>query len=160
MNNKIFILLLVTFFISVEDGFGSQTNENNLYCTLSNDQAKGCIKPIKTDKSAVSILLSHQKDIFNAHLSVGIKKSNYNYLMSPNIFGEDFLNKDIDLGHGLKLLNGSDNDHYYEYFIKGDYLLDEAKRTALQGKSVEVKVSFDFANAFHKMHTFFRRLFL
>lgn len=159
MNNKIWIFLsLVSFLFSAEDNPSISKNKDNLSCTLSNGELQGCAKSIKSDKSAVNILLSHQRELFNASLSVGAKKSNHNYLMPLDGYTEDFANKDFDLGYGLKLLN-TPGDTYYETFVKGDYLSDESKRTAFQGGSIAVKKGFNFSDVFHKVDVFFRRLF-
>lgn len=160
MNNKIWIFLsLTTLLFSTEESSSIMKNKDDLSCALSNSKLAGCTRSIKSDKSAVNILLSHQRDIFNASLSVGAKKSNHNYLMPLDSYGGDLTNKDFDLGYGLKLLN-TPSDDYYETFIKGDYLSDRSKRTALQGGSVGVKTNFDFAGVFHQMNVFFRHLFL
>lgn len=159
MNHRIWIFLsLATFLFSTENSPSIRKNKDNLSCILSNAQLQGCIKPTKSDKSAVNILLSHQRDVFNASLSVGTKKSDYNYLMPLDSYTEDFANKDFDLGYGLKLLNAS-SDTYYQSLIKGDYLSPDSKRTALQGGSIEIKRNFDFASVFHEVDVFFRRLF-
>lgn len=159
MNNKIWIFLsLVSFLFSTENNPSTIKNKDNLSCTLSNGEVQGCAKSIKSDKSAVNILLSHQRELFNASLSVGAKKSNHNYLMPLDGYTEDFTNKDFDLGYGLKLLN-TPGDTYYETFVKGDYLSDESKRTAFQGGSIAVKKGFNFSDVFHKVDVFFRRLF-
>lgn len=159
MNHKIWIFLsLTTFLFSMEDHLDATKNKDSLSCVLSNNQEEGCLKPIKPNKSAVNILLSHQRDVFNASLSTGAKKPDSSYLLPLDSYGKDFSNEDFDLGYGLKLLT-SPSDAYYDTFIKGDYLSDESKRTALQGGSVEVKRNFDFADVFHKVDIFFRRLF-
>lgn len=160
MNHKVWIFLSVaTFLFSMEDGPSTIKNTNHLSCTLSNGQSEGCKKPKSSDKSAVSILFSHQKDEFNASLSTGAKKPSSNYLLPLDGYGEDSSHKDFDLGYGFKLLNNP-SDAYYDTFIKGDYLSDESKRTALQGGSIEVKRNFSFADVFHKVNVMFRRLFL
>lgn len=159
MNNKIWIFIsLVSFLFSMEDNPSIVKNKNDLSCILSNSQLQGCAKPIKPDKSAVNILLSHQRDVFNASLSVGARKPDSNYLLPLDSYGKDFSNKDFDLGYGLKLLN-TPSDAYYDTFIKGDYLSDESKRTAFQGGSIAIKKGFNFSDVFHKMDVIFRRLF-
>lgn len=159
MNGRIWIFLsLVSFLFSAEESSSIVKNNDSLSCTLSNGELQGCAKSIKPDKSAVNILLSHQRELFNASLSVGAKKSNHNYLMPLDSYGEDFSNKDFDLGYGLKLLN-TPSDAYYDTFVKGDYLSDESRRTALQGGSITVKRNFDFGSVFHKMDVLLRRLF-
>lgn len=159
MNSKIWIFLsLVSFLFSAEDNPSTMKHKDNLSCALSNGELQGCTKSIKSDKSAVNILLSHQRELFNASLSVGAKKSNHNYLTPLDSYGEDFSKKDFDLGYGLKLLN-EPSDSYYETLVKGDYLSDESKRTAFQGGSIVVKKGFNFSDVFHKVDVFFRRLF-